>query len=108
MRTADEVADAASDGRRKEIPRQEGREEKSRVGHVPARDLEEAAEYGGQDDEGEQRLEPDPGHAQEGLAIADLDVTPGEKEEELPVPPHFSNTPERSGTTRRDHDERVG
>src|SRR5581483_7283254 len=66
-----------------EGPRQESGKGEDRVRHALGRDVRQPAEEEAEDQHGEEGLEYGPRHAERGLLVSDLDVSPGEVIKEL-------------------------
>jgi hypothetical protein len=71
-------------------PGDERREIKNGIGEAIGRELGETAEEKSEDAHGHERLENDPGDADNGLLVADLDVAPDKEIEEFTVGPDFA------------------
>jgi hypothetical protein len=85
----DQAVTGGRQGIREELPRQEGREGEKWVGEAVGRQLGETAENDAESCHGQNGLQDDPGGAQNGLAIADLDVAPGKEKKHFTITPKF-------------------
>jgi hypothetical protein len=76
--------------RSEQLPGEQAGEDEDRIGAPLRGHLDETAEDDREDDHGQHRLHHGPAHAQHGLLVADQDLLPGEKEQELAIAPEFA------------------
>ena len=101
VREEAEAREAESGG--EVLHRQHAGDDEAGVGGVARREVRELAEDDHVDERGERRHENRPGDSEERLLVADGDVAPDERPEELAVMPELADVEAREPARRPDH-----